>query len=301
VNVLVIGGTRFVGYLLAWRLIASGHRPTLLNRGTIPDPFGDRVERIRADRTTPDFARALAGRSFDAAVDFAAYVGSHALGAIDALRGRVGHYVFVSTGQVYLLRESCPRPSREEDYAGPVMARPADPDDAAAWDYGVGKRACEDALAAAWERERFPSTRVRIPIVNGERDGSGRFEGYVRRVLDGGPVILPDGGAQRVRHVYGADVARAIAAMLGSSATFGRAFNLAQDETPTLAELVAIIADALGAPTRIAALPSERIVAAGLRPERVSPFSTRWAARARARLIGSRARRGSGSRCGVRA
>ena len=44
--------------------------------------------------------------------------------------------------------------------------------------------------------------------MNGERDASGRLESYLWRLLDGGPVILPDGGTHRVRHVYGLDVAR---------------------------------------------------------------------------------------------
>ena len=40
-HVLIIGGTRFVGYGLVWRLLARGDRVTVLNRGTMPDPFGD--------------------------------------------------------------------------------------------------------------------------------------------------------------------------------------------------------------------------------------------------------------------
>ena len=70
-NVLIIGGTRFLGYQLAWRLIAGGHPVTLFNRGRQPDRFGERVQRLRGDRTTDDFARLLRNRSFDAAVDFA--------------------------------------------------------------------------------------------------------------------------------------------------------------------------------------------------------------------------------------
>jgi nucleoside-diphosphate-sugar epimerase len=51
-HVLVIGGTRFVGYQLVWRLLAAGHRVTILNRGMHDDPFGTRVERIVADRAS---------------------------------------------------------------------------------------------------------------------------------------------------------------------------------------------------------------------------------------------------------
>jgi nucleoside-diphosphate-sugar epimerase len=39
-KVLVIGGNRFVGIDLTLRLLARGIKVTLLNRGTLPDPFG---------------------------------------------------------------------------------------------------------------------------------------------------------------------------------------------------------------------------------------------------------------------
>jgi nucleoside-diphosphate-sugar epimerase len=276
-DVLIIGGTRFVGYQLAWRLLAAGHRVTILNRGTRPDPFGDRVERLVADRSTPGFARALDGRRFDAAVDFAAYTGDDARGVVEVLgNGRVGHYLLVSTGQVYLVRQACPRPAREVDYEGPILARPTNPADLADWTYGVEKRAAEDVLAEAWATGDFPSTRLRIPMVNGERDHYRRIEGYLWRILDGGPVIVPDGGTDPTRHVYGGSVVRAIVAMLGKPSTFGRAYNLAQDETPTLAELVTLLAEILGAPAKLSPIPVPAIRLVGLDPAAISPFSGRW-------------------------
>ncbi len=278
-RVLVIGGTRFVGYLLTWRLLAHGHRVTLVHRGTLPDPFGDRVERIRADRTGPGFAPALAGRDFDAAVDFAAFTGEDGRRAAEVLGGRVGHYVMVSSGQVYLVRESEGArrgPSREEDYDGPTLPRPPGEPDLADWEYGMGKRACEDALAEAYERTRFPATRLRIPMVNGERDYHRRTESYLWRLLDGGPVLLPEGGAARARHVYGGEVARFLAGALGRPATYGRAFNLAQEEAPTLAELVAKLAALTGSRSEIVPVAHDALAAAGLDARQVSPFSTRW-------------------------
>jgi nucleoside-diphosphate-sugar epimerase len=234
------------------------------------------VERLRGDRTTPDFGRLLAGRSFDATVDFAAYDGADGRRAAEALGGRVGHYVVVSTGQVYLVREGCPRPAREGDYGGSVMPEPSDPYDKGQWDYGVKKRALEDALAEAWERSRFPATRLRIPMVNGERDHFRRLERYLWRMLDGGPVLLPGGGDRATRHVYSGSVVKAILALLGRADTHGQAYNLAQDETPTLRELLTLAAERLGAPTRLVDVPAERVRAAGLDPLALSPFSGAW-------------------------
>jgi nucleoside-diphosphate-sugar epimerase len=275
-RVLVVGGTRFVGHELAWRLLAAGHEVTLFNRGTLPDAFGARVERLRGDRTTADFARLLARRDWDAAVDFAAYDGRDGRQAADVLGGRVGHYVVVSTGQVYLVRERRPSPAREEDYDGPLMPEPSEAFDKGQWDYGMGKRALEDALAEAWARSRFPATRLRIPMVNGERDHFRRLERYLWRMLDGGPLLLPGGGGHLVRHVYSGSVVRLVLSILGEARTFGGAWNLAQDETPTLGELLGLVARSLGAAPRLVDVPRERVAAAGLDPLLLSPFSGTW-------------------------
>jgi nucleoside-diphosphate-sugar epimerase len=289
VHVLVVGGNRFVGYELAFRLLAGGHRVTLLNRGTRPDPFAGRVERLTGDRSAGGFARLVGKRTFDAVVDFAVFHGDEAAEAAAALEGRVGHYVMISTGQVYLVRVPRPSPARESDYDGPLMAAPESAAEKEQWDYGFGKRAAEDVLAAAWKESRFPSTRLRLPMVNGERDYHRRLEGYLWRLLDGGPLILPDGGDRPTRHVYGGAVARAIAALLGNAATFGQAYNLAQDETPTAREILTIAADLLGARAQFVTVPAGDIDKAGLDVVAVSAFSGRWMsfldpARARAEL-----------------
>jgi nucleoside-diphosphate-sugar epimerase len=285
----VIGGSRFLGHELVLRLLAAGHGVTLFNRGKLEDPFGDRVERLRGDRTTRAFSRRLGLRSFDAAVDFAAYTGEDGRRVVEVLDGRVGHYVVISTGQVYLVREGCPRPAREADYAGPVLPKPADDYDRGQWDYGMGKRALEDALAAAWEDRRFPATRLRIPMVNGERDHLRRLESYLWRLLDAGPLLLPDGGDRVTRHVYSGAVVKAILDLLGRAESFGQAYNLAQDETPTLRELLSTTATLLGSRSTLVDVPAGRIRAAGLDPLLLSPFSGAWAsfldpARAKAEL-----------------
>jgi nucleoside-diphosphate-sugar epimerase len=275
-HVLIIGGNRFMGHGLTWRLLAGSHQVTHFNRGSLQDPFGSRIERLRGDRTTLDFRNRLAGRRFDAVVDFAAFKGSDARDCVGVLQGTVGHYILISTGQVYLVRSGCPWPAAERDYDGPVMPRPADAADVTEWEYGVGKRDCEDVLAEAWEKQRFPATRLRIPMVDGERDHQRRLEAYLWRILDGGPVLVPAGDNRPVRHVYAGAVVRQVVSLLGREASFGRAYNLSQDETPTLAELIGLLAGLLGAPSRVREVPLEAIAGAGLELRAVSPFSSRW-------------------------
>jgi nucleoside-diphosphate-sugar epimerase len=211
---------------------------------------------------------------FDACVDFAAYDAPDVRGAIEHVA--CAHYVFISSGQVYLVREHVPPACREEDYDGALMPRPADAHDLGEWEYGMKKRACEDALAEAFAKKRFPATRLRIPMVNGENDFHGRIQKYLAPLAHGDRVTLPDAGQAPMRHVYADDVARAIVSLLGDDSTFGEAYNLAQDETPTLAELVELLAERLGTRVRTEVVASSELVARGVDVESVSPFSTRW-------------------------
>lgn len=273
---LVIGGTRFVGPLLVFRLLAGGHRVTLFNRGTRSDPFGDRVERLVGDRMTADLSRHMSNRRFDAVVDFAAYKYEDTRGAVEALGGRVGHYVFIGTGQVYLVRQECPRPAQESDYEGVLKERPTAEYELGNWEYGMGKRDCEDALIDAWHKSGFPSTRIRIPVVAGERDHYQRLDPYVFRLLDGGPVIIPDGGVHLLRQVYAGEVARFLVELFGRENTFGEAYNVCQREAPSLSELVGMMAQILGSHSKLVPIETPDIVAAGFTPRTLSPLSSQW-------------------------
>jgi nucleoside-diphosphate-sugar epimerase len=267
-DVLVIGGSRFMGRQLAHRLLARGDRVTLLNRGTLDDGLGDRVVRIVAHRTVS--LDAVCDRSFDAVVDFAAYTGEDARRAIASLR--TGHYVGISTGQVYLVRDGISYPASEDDYDGPVIARPDHPRGGANWDYGMGKRDFEDALSA---RPDFSSTRVRIPVVHGPGDPERRIERLVARLVDGEPVLVPRHDAV-LRHVHAGEVAAILARLLGDARTIGRAFNVAPMETTTVLAFVRAIADRLGARTELVPVPFPALAAHGLEPEDVSPVGGRW-------------------------
>ncbi len=268
-NVLVIGGNRFVGRSLVLRLLFARHRVTVLHRGTLSAPTG--AEWLRADRTTGELDRVLKGRTFDAVVDFACFTGDDARGAVRAFAARTAHYVMISSGQVYLVREGVVGAARERDYDGPVMAAPPSEDDRPDWEYGIGKRDAEDVIAAAPE---LRSTRLRIPMVSGEGDPKLRYERYLWRMFDGGPLYVPNPDAI-ARHVYRGHVVDAIVKLL-ERAPENAVFNIAQVEQPTVRELVELIGRAAGCTVAIDPTPASELVAAGIDPRDGSAFSSRW-------------------------
>jgi nucleoside-diphosphate-sugar epimerase len=275
---LIIGGTRNLGPSIVQALLQQGHQITTFNRGQTQDDLPREIERLHGDRTAPaQFKAALGNREFDLVIDTTLYTGAEAHAVVELFSGRIGRYIFLSTGQVYLVRLNVQRPFKESDYAGSVMAAPpkSDSSEYENWLYGADKRAAEDVFAQAWTDQKFPFTSLRLPMVNSERDHYDRIYGYFLRIQDGGPLLIPEGSGLPVRHVYGEDVVQAILHVISREQSKGTAYNIGQDETQTLDQFLAMLADLLGKPLNIVRVPREKLKQEGLLPE-CSPFSGLW-------------------------
>ena len=236
-KILIIGGTRFLGYHLTRGLLAGGHEVTLFNRGLSPDDFGDQVKRIKGERYDYEaFYQRLKNESFDVAVDMLAFHADDSRAAVRTFEGRVGHFIHISTGSVYGVTKDFPCPIREEDYGRELYSQPKEHDEG--WLYGYHKRRCEEVLSEAFQKSGFPVLILRLPIVIGERDHTLRAYSYFIRIEDGKPLILPDGGLNASTHIYQGDIAKTIASNLLNKASFGQAFNLAQEEIVTVKSFV---------------------------------------------------------------
>ncbi|HEV2654425.1 MAG TPA: hypothetical protein VGT82_05680, partial [Ktedonobacteraceae bacterium] len=96
-DILILGGTNFLGPHLVAAAQARGHRLTLFNRGR-RDRFPT-VENIRGDRNS-DLAL-LQGRHWDAVIDTNGYLPRSVRLSTEALAHAVERYVFISTISVY--------------------------------------------------------------------------------------------------------------------------------------------------------------------------------------------------------
>jgi nucleoside-diphosphate-sugar epimerase len=275
---LIIGGTRNLGPSIVQALLQEGHEVAVFNRGQTRDDLPEEVKRLRGDRTDPEqLKRAMSGRAFDLVVDTTLYTGAEAEAAVEVFANRAGRYIFLSTGQVYLVRIGVERPFKEEDYPGPLMAEPpkSNVSEYQNWLYGFDKRAAEDVFARAWTERKFPFTSLRLPMVNSERDHYDRIYGYFLRIQDGGPVLIPEGEGLPLRHVYGEDVAQAIVRLAASDLGNGCAYNIAQDETLSLDQFLLMLAELIRRPLRVVRVPGEDLEGEGLLSH-CSPFSDPW-------------------------
>jgi len=277
-KVLIIGGSRNLGPSLVNKFLQRGDSVAVFNRGITPNTLPREVEHLKGDRTIPEQLRAaVRGRDFDVVVDTTLYKGDEAKAAAEIFSGHVGGYLFISTGQVYLVREGLKKPYKEQDYAGRVI--PESPRehryDHDNWVYGADKRAAEDAFSAAWESKGFPYVSLRLPMVHSERDHYHRIEAYVLRLRDGGPILVPEGEDPLVRHVYGEDVVASVEKAVITAKANGRAYNICQNEIVPLREFLRMLAKMTDTELRIQYVQRELLEQHELIPD-CSPFSGRW-------------------------
>lgn len=109
-------------------------------------------------------------------------------------------------------------------------------------------------------------------MVNGERDHFHRIHGYLLRLQEGGPILLPATSQLPLWHVYGGDVVRAIMMLINTGLGKGRAYDLSQDATLTLEDFLALLASLAGFALRLAFFNTRWLEAHHLLPA-CSPFS----------------------------
>lgn len=273
-NVLVIGGTRYFGRGTVEQLLGAGHAVTIFSRGNVRPPFWDDIEHIEGDRTDAEgMQQRLAGRRFDGVLDNQCFDRQQAESVIAALRGRVGRYVVASTVSVYgegghaRCRHTVREPLTEEerfavDYRCLEPVRETDLDNTHhPWEYrpnlsayGEGKRHTERVMLKS--PEDWPWIAVRVPATLGPGDPSGRFAWWLTRILDGDPILLPDGGHHAVQVGYSHDLSRFLVRLLQDGAQ-RQIYNYAQAETPSLANWLSVMAAAADKPLHTVPVPSE--------------------------------------------
>lgn len=268
-TVLLVGGSGILGAPAARVLRDAGHRVTVLSRrGAVPDG----IEGLAADRADPaSLAAALAGRRFDLAVDLLAYDAADVLRLAPLLRA--DRRVLVSTGQVYLVGRDRRPPFREADLAPPMPEPEPGGRAHANWAYGMGKRAAEAAFGTGADR-----VVLRLPMVVGAGDRSRRVWAYLQRLRDGGPLLLPGGGADPVRMVWAEDAARLLLRLAEGLPTPSPVYNVAMPEDVPVRTLVEALAAHLGATPPVLPCDEAEALAAGVE-EGWSPWSGPWCSR----------------------
>lgn len=234
-NVLVFGGTRFMGTHLVKELISKGHKVTIATRGILPDDFGDRVTRIIVDRTDGEsLKRNVPHMLYDVVFDDIAYCSNDVKHLLDTVPCK--RYVQVSTMSVY---PALHNDIREEEYD------PKSNDliycDRNDFTYDIVKQQAENAITQAYSH--IPSAMVRFPFVIGTDDYTKRLYFYVDHIVNQKPMYVDNMDAKMA--FVRSDEAGRFLAFLGES-DFTGPINGASGQTISLREIAGYIKEKTG-------------------------------------------------------
>jgi 2'-hydroxyisoflavone reductase len=185
VHLLILGGTAWLGQAVAAAAVAEGHDVVCVARGESGAvPAGATL--VRADRDRAEAYDAVAGRHFDGVVEVSRQP-AHVAGALRALTA--GHWVFVSTGNVY-----ADASRRDGDESDPLLEPLPVGERATPETYGAGKVACERSVLE--ERGLDGTLIARVGLIGGPGDPFDR-SGYwpwrfARPSTADGAVLIPD-------------------------------------------------------------------------------------------------------------
>jgi len=181
-DILIIGGTIFLGRALVEAAVAQGHRVTLFNRGRSNPAAFPELETIIGDRETD--LEQLKGRRWDAVIDTCGYAPRLVEVSTEALKGVVEHYTFISTLSVYP-----PQGASKRDEASELLPYDDEmPEEVSNASYGPLKVGCERVVQRAYPESALI---IRAGLIVGPHDPTNRFTYWVTRTAKGGDAIAP--------------------------------------------------------------------------------------------------------------
>jgi nucleoside-diphosphate-sugar epimerase len=179
-DMLVLGGTGFIGPHLVRYAVTRGHRVTIFTRGRHTADLPSEVARLTGDRNGK--LGALEGKRWDVVVDDSATNPDWARQSAQLLKGAAGRYLFTSSTGVYY-----PYSTRGIDESVMPHVDLADPKDESE-KFGVAKARCEREVQQAFGDRALI---VRPTYIVGPGDTTDRFPYWPQRLARGGETLAP--------------------------------------------------------------------------------------------------------------
>lgn len=258
-NLLIIGGTQFVGRHVMEAALSRGERLTVFNRGVTASALPPGVEWIRGDRRA-DLSGLSTGR-WDAVIDTCGYLPGEVARMAEALDARVGRYVFVSSVSAYA---SSAAPNREDSPLGRIHDEDTEVVDGRS--YGPLKAACERVLVERFGRRAL---LVRPGLVVGPNDPTQRFTWWPARVaralLNGLPMLAPGEPERRLQFIDARDLAEFILHAIATDCS-GPVNAVAPAGFTTMGRLLQACGDAVGQQPKLVWATAAQLQREGIAP-----------------------------------
>lgn len=243
-DILVLGGTGFIGPHEINYARARGHKITMFNRGkTAPGMFPD-VEALIGDRD--DQLDALRGRDWDAVIDNSGFYPRHARLSAELLHGHVDTYMFVSSISAYADDMTIDDDEYSAAYA--TMDDPNDESDSPyGRTYGARKALCEQEVSKVFGDKAI---NIRPGIITGTGDPTERLRHWLKRMQAGNEILVPGIEDLPVQYIDAADMTGWMVRMLEDGGS--GPYNAVGAEEPYRARpLLEGIRDAAGSTSKL--------------------------------------------------
>ncbi|MCC6697365.1 MAG: NAD-dependent epimerase/dehydratase family protein [Candidatus Hydrogenedentes bacterium] len=254
-NVLIIGGTRFLGAAIARELRARNHRVTLLHRGRTEGDTPMDAEHILCDARDRAQVEPQLRKGWDAAID--TILQARDLDwYLPLLRESTGQLVHCGSTGVYAPMRALP--AREED--------PTPCPEALG---GFGEKLAQDEALLAFHRDTgFRVCSLRASNIFGAGDvpldGWGaRNPAWFGRVARHEEIWIPNDGRALLQPVHTSDLARGFCDVLECERAAGQIYNLSSDRAVTINEYVETVKDLLKSTSPVRYVPMEAILSTG--------------------------------------
>jgi 2'-hydroxyisoflavone reductase len=206
-NILILGGTGFVGRILSEKLTLTDNSVTLFNRGKRnPGLFPD-FQKLNGDRNTEDIFKIATG-NWDVVIDFSGFFPDNIETIAGLLKGSAGRYIFISSASVYDVAHpsGLTYPIKEDfhllqcTYEQRIDKHPFN-------FYGNKKAECERVLLNSnW----LDVMIFRPALIYGRYDPTDRFYYWLYRAKTQDEILIPDDGITQHTNTYSEDFAQVL-------------------------------------------------------------------------------------------
>ncbi len=228
-DILVLGGTGFIGPHEINYALARGHKVSMFNRGKTAPGMFPAVEALIGDRD--DQLDALKGKQWDAVIDNSGFYPRHARLSAELLDGNVGTYMFVSSISAYA--DSLTVDDDEFSAAYAVMDDPTDESESPYGpSYGARKALCEQEVVKVFGDRAI---NIRPGIITGTGDPTMRLRHWLIRMEAGNEILVPGQKDLPVQYIDAADMCAWMVRMLEDGSGSGP-YNAVGAEDPYRAE-----------------------------------------------------------------